>query len=82
VIRSRLLAADETLQRIRDESADRKVIGEAVALLACTNKFEFAVTAVFFSKLLSPLDTLTCSGTRLSSTHGYHAEPSCASMLV
>lgn len=59
VVRSRLLAIIETLERIRDESADRKVIGEAVGLLACTNQFQFAVAIVFFSKLLSPLDTLT-----------------------
>ena len=60
VIRSRLPAVNETLQRIRVESADRKVIGEAVGLLACTRKFEFAMATVcFFFKLLSPLDTLT-----------------------
>ena len=59
VIRSRLLAVTETLERIRNESADRKVIGEAVGLLAYASKFEFAVAIEFFSKLLSPLDTLT-----------------------
>ena len=58
VVRSRLLAIIETLERIRDDSADRKVIGEAVGLLTCTNQFQFAVAIVFFSKLLSPLDTL------------------------
>jgi len=38
---------------------DRKVIGEVVGLLANTTKFEFAIAIVFFSRLLSPLDTLT-----------------------
>jgi len=59
VVRSRLPSVNETLQRIRDESADRKVIGEAVGLLACTSKVEFAIALLFFSKLLSSLDTLT-----------------------
>jgi len=59
VVRSRLQGVNETLQRIRDKSAYRKVTGEAVGLLACTSKFEFAIALVFFSKLLSPLDTLT-----------------------
>ena len=48
VIRSRLLAVTETLERIRNESADRKVIGEAVGLLAYASKFEFAVAIEFF----------------------------------
>lgn len=59
VIRGRLQAVNDTLERIRDESADRKIIGEVVGLLACTSKFEFAVGIEFFAKLLSPLDTLT-----------------------
>jgi len=59
VVRSRLSAVNETLERIRDESADRKVIGESVGLLASTTSFEFAVAIVFFAKLLSPLDILT-----------------------
>lgn len=59
VVRSRLSAVNETLERIRDETSDRKVIGEAVGLLAWTTTFEFAVAIVFFAKLLSPLDTLT-----------------------
>ena len=58
-VRSRLQSVNETLQQIRDEFADRKVTGEAVGLLACTSKFEFAIALVFFSKLLSPRDTLT-----------------------
>lgn len=59
VVRSRLAAVNEALSKIRDESVDRKAIGEAIGLLACINKFEFAIATVFFSKLLSPLDTLT-----------------------
>jgi len=38
VVRSRLPSVNETLQRIRDESADRKVTGDAVGLLTCTSK--------------------------------------------
>ena len=38
---------------------------------------------MFFSKLLSPLDTdYCCSGTWLNSVHSYHSESSCTSMLV
>jgi len=59
VVRSHLQSVNETLQRIRDKSADRKETGDAVGLLACTSKFEFAIALVFFSKILSPLDTLT-----------------------
>ena len=59
-MRSRLAAINDTIE-IRDESSDRKVIGEAVGLLACTTKFEFAIALELFSKLLSPLDTLTAA---------------------
>ena len=59
MVRSRLGAVNETLEKIRDESSDRKVIGEAVGLLANKMNFEFAVGVVFFAKVLSPLDTLT-----------------------
>ena len=58
VVRSRLTAVIDTLEKIRDESSDRKIIGEVVGLLACTTKFEFALAIELFSKLLSPLDTL------------------------
>ena len=51
----------DTLKKIRDESSDRKVIGEAVGLLACITKFEFVLAIEFFAKLLSPLDTLTAA---------------------
>ena len=61
VVRSRLAAINDTIEKIRDESSDRKVIGEAVGLLACTTKFEFAIALELFSKLLSPLDTLTAA---------------------
>ena len=61
VVRSRLAAVVDTLKKIRDESSDRKVIGEAVGLLACITKFEFVLAIEFFAKLLSPLDTLTAA---------------------
>jgi Domain of unknown function (DUF4371)/hAT family C-terminal dimerisation region len=59
VVRTRLTAVNETLRKIRDESSDRKVVGEAVGLLSCTIKFEFALAIELFAKILSPLDTLT-----------------------
>jgi hypothetical protein len=59
VVRSRLAAVNSTVAIIRDQSMDRKVIGEAIGLLACTTKFEFVIATEFFAKLLSPLDTLT-----------------------
>jgi len=61
VVRSRLPAVIDTLEKIRDQSSDRKVIGEAAGLLACTNGYEFALAIEFFAKLLSPLDTLTAA---------------------
>ena len=48
-----LVAVNETLEKIRDESSDRKVVGEAVGLLACTVKFEFALAIELFAKILS-----------------------------
>lgn len=62
VVRSRLPAVIDTLVKIRDQSSDRKVIGEAAGLLACTNGYEFALAIEFFAKLLSP-----CTGYPYSS---------------
>ena len=61
VVRSRLAAIIDTIEEIRDESSDRKVIGEAVGWLACTTKFEYVIALELFSKLLSPLDALTAA---------------------
>ena len=43
VVRSRLSAVNETLEKVRNESPDRNVIGEVFGLLANTINFEFAV---------------------------------------
>ena len=48
VVRSRLAAVNETLEKIWHESVDRKVVGEVVGLLACTQKIEFALVTFFW----------------------------------